>query len=262
MKKKVHFMIFLFVFSAFGINAEIKGEEVIYETGGVNMKGYVAYDASLKGKLPGILVVHEWWGCNEYVKRRARMLAELGYIAFAVDMYGDGKVAQDPKTAGEYAAKFYKNPEMARDRMEAALKKLKEYSQVNVNKIAATGYCFGGSIVLNMAKMGMDFRGVVSFHGNLSGVPATPGTCRAKILVCHGGADQFIKEKDIRDFKQNLDSVKVAYRFISYPGATHAFTNPDATATGKKFNMPIEYSAKADKKSWEDMKMFLKMVFL
>lgn len=258
----MYLLILMFVFSVFSISAEIKGEEVMYKAGGVTMKGYVAYDASLKGKLPGILVVHEWWGCNEYVKKRARMLAELGYIAFAVDMYGDGKVAQDPKTAGEYASPFYKNPAMARERIEAALNQLKEYVQTDTTKIAATGYCFGGSMVLNMAKKGMDFRGVVSFHGNLSGEPAARGTCKAKILLCHGGADQFVKEEDIRHFRQNLDSAKVTYKFINYPGATHAFTNPDATATGKKFNMPIEYNAAADKKSWEDMKMFLKMVFL
>ena len=127
--------------------------------------------------------------------------------------------------------------------------------------MAAIGYCFGGSMVLNAAKMGMDFKGVVSFHGGLVTVPAKAGSTKAKILVCHGGADKFISEEDIKNFKGNLDSLKVTYTFIVYSNATHAFTNPDATANGKKFNMPIEYNEAADKKSWNDMKEFFATIF-
>ena len=244
-----------------GKKNDIIGKEVTYKSGDVALKGYVAYDGSKKAERPAIIIVHEWWGSNEYVRTRARMLAELGYIAMAVDMYGDGKIADDPKTAGEYATPFYKNPAMAKERIEAAVEVLKKYPETNVSKMAAIGYCFGGSMVLNAAKMGMDFKGVVSFHGGLAGVPATTGTTKGKILVCHGGADKFISDDEISTFKSNLDSVKVPYQFIVYPGATHAFTNPEATAKGKKFKMPIEYNEAGDKKSWNDMKTFFKKIF-
>ncbi len=239
----------------------IKGEEISYTKDGLTMKGYIAYDASKKGKRPGIIIVHEWWGSNEYVRTRARMLASLGYIAMAVDMYGDGKIAEDPKTAGEYATPFYQNPELAKGRIEAAVMKLKEYPETDASKLAAMGYCFGGSMVLNAAKMGMDFKGVVSFHGSLAGVPATAGSTKSQILVCHGGDDKFVSKEDITHFRNNLDSMKVKFQFIVYPGATHAFTNPEATAKGLKFKMPIRYNEAGDKKSWSDMKKFLAKIF-
>ena len=239
----------------------VKGEEVSYESEGKIMKSYVAYDEKQKGKRPAILVVPEWWGNNEYTRTRAKMLAELGYIAVAVDMYGDGKIAADPKEAGELATPFYQNAELDVQRLTAAMNKLKEYSQTDSTKIAAIGYCFGGSMVLNAAKLGMPFKGVVSFHGGLATVPATAGTTRAAILVCHGGADKFISDEELKQFRDNLDSMKVKYDFKVYEGATHAFTNPAATTTGKKFNMPIEYNEAADKQSWKDMQDFLKKIF-
>lgn len=239
----------------------IKTEEVSYTSGGVNCKSFIAYDANQKGKRPAILVIPEWWGNNDYSKSRARQLAELGYIAIAVDMYGDDKIAADPKQAQDYATPFYKDPALGESRVEAAVNKLKEYSQTDATKMAAIGYCFGGSMVLNAAKMGMDFKGVVSFHGGLATVPATAGSTKANILVCHGAADKFVGEADVNSFKRNLDSLQVPYTFIVYPGATHAFTNPQSTATGKKFNMPIVYNEAADKKSWNDMKDFFKTIF-
>ncbi len=235
----------------------VKGQDVFYSLNGVNMKGYIAYDSSLKAERPCVLVVHEWWGCNEYARKRARMLAELGYFALAVDLYGDGKIAEDPKTASEYATPFYQNPTMAKERLEAAMLVLKKYPETNYSNVAAIGYCFGGSMVLNAAKMGMDLKSVVSFHGGLKGINAIEGLTKATILVCHGGADQFVSNEDILNFKMNLDTLKIPYQFITYPNATHAFTNPDATNTGKKFSMPIEYNAVGDKKSWNDMKLFL-----
>lgn len=241
--------------------SSVKGEEVTYTDGMVTLKGYVAYDAKQEGKRPAIIVVPEWWGCNEYVRMRARMLAELGYIAIAADMYGDGKIGANPAEAQALATPFYKDPQLGKSRVVAAVKKIATYSQADVNKTAAIGYCFGGSMVLNAAKLGMDFKGVVSFHGGLAGVPATPGTTKAQILVCHGGADKFISAEDMKTFKDNLDAVKVPYTFKTYEGATHAFSNPDATANGKKFNMPIEYNETADKQSWMDMKKFFKTIF-
>ncbi len=239
----------------------VKGEEVTYTVDGTTMKSFVAYDEKQSGKRPAILVIPEWWGNNEYSKMRARMLAELGYIAIAVDMYGNGKLGTNPKEAGELATPFYQDPTLGQKRIEGAMAKVKQYPQADTTKLAAIGYCFGGSMVLNAAKIGMDFEGVVSFHGGLATVPATAGTTKANILVCHGGADNFISEDELKNFKQNLDDMKVPYTFKVYEGATHAFTNPAATETGKKFNMPIEYNEAADKQSWEDMKAFFKTIF-
>ena len=243
-------------------NSSIKGEEVTYSgADGVPLKGYVAYDTKQKGKRPAIVVIHEWWGSNAYVRKRADMLASLGYIAIAVDMFGEGKQAADPAEAGKLAGQFYNNPELTKSRIQAAVNKLREYSEADITKMACIGYCFGGSMSLNAAKMGMDFRGVVSFHGGLAGIPAQPGVTKSKILVCHGAADKFISADELKNFRNNLDSAKVDYQFIAYPGAVHAFSNPDATALGKKFSIPIEYNESADKKSWADMQVFLKTIF-
>jgi len=242
--------------------AVIKGEEVTYSSAdGTTLKGYVAYNEKQKGKRPAIIVVPEWWGNNDYSRMRARKLAELGYIAIAADIYGNGKIGATPAEAQALATPFYKDPQLGKSRIEAAEKKIKSYPETDQDKIAAIGYCFGGSMVLNAAKMGMDFKGVVSFHGGLATVPATKGSTTAKILVCNGAADKFISEADIKNFRSNLDSLQVPYTFIDYPNATHAFTNPASTANGKKFNMPIEYNEAADKKSWDDMKQFFVVIF-
>lgn len=239
----------------------LKEESVTYMADGVALKGFVVYDANKSGKRPAILVVHEWWGLNDYAKNRARQLAELGYIAMAVDMYGGGMTASNPQQAQEMAGPFYKNPQLAKTRLDAALSKVKEFKQTDVANIAAIGYCFGGSVVLNAAKLGADLKGVVSFHGGLSGVPADKQKLKAKILVCHGAADKFVSEKDVDNFKHEMDSIHADYTFKIYANATHAFTNPDATKTGKEFNMPIEYNEAADKASWIDMQNFLTRLF-
>lgn len=244
-----------------GALSTMKEEEFTYTSEGTKLKGYVAYVPNAKTKLPVVLIVPEWWGYNEYVKMRARKLAELGYIAMVVDMYGDGKEATTVEEAQKWSGDFYKNPQLGKSRIEAAERKIKTYSQADTRLVAAIGYCFGGSMVLNAAKLGMNFKGVVSFHGGLKGVNATKGSVKGKILVCHGGADQFVTEDDVKEFKQNLDSAGVRYIFKVYPNATHAFTNPEATANGKKFKLPIAYNEEADKASWEDMKKFLRDVF-
>lgn len=242
--------------------AKVVGEEISYKSAdGTVLKGYVAYDENKKGKRPAVVVIHEWWGCNDYVRQRADMLAGLGYIAIAADMYGGGKEGADPKEAGDLAMPFYKNPALAKERIEAAVNKVKEYEQTDATQMACIGYCFGGTMSLNAANMGMDFKGVVSFHGGLQVVPAEAGKTKAKILVCHGANDKFISDEELKNFRHNLDSVKVDYTFISYPDATHAFTNNQSTENGKKFNIPIAYNAAADKKSWEDMKAFFKTIF-
>jgi dienelactone hydrolase len=234
----------------------IKEENVSYQIDGITYTGYVAYNEKITGKRPAVLVVHEWWGLNDYPKMRARQLAELGYIAMAVDMYGNGKVAANPTEARELAMPFYSAPAMSKTRLDAAIVKIKQFPQTDASKILAIGYCFGGSVVLNSAKLGADLVGVVSFHGGLAGVPADKNLLKAKILVCHGGSDQFIPQKDVDLFKHQMDSIGAIYQFKVYPNATHAFTNPESTNTGKKFNMPIEYNPEADKNSWNDMQSF------
>ena len=239
----------------------LKEETILYIAEGVTLKGFVVYDESKSGKLPVVLVVHEWWGLNDYAKNRARQLAGLGYFAMAVDMYGGGKTASNPQQAQDMATPFYQNPKLSKIRLDAALNKIKEFKQADSKNVAAIGYCFGGSVVLNSAKLGADLKGVVSFHGGLAGVNADKKLLKAKILVCHGASDKFVTEKDVTNFKHELDSIGADYTFKSYANATHAFTNPDATITGKQFNMPIEYNEAADKASWKDMEDFLKILF-
>ena len=239
----------------------LKEETVTYTARGVTMNGYVVYDATKEGKRPGVLVVHEWWGLNDYPKMRARKLAELGYIAMAVDMYGNGKTADNPDDAGKMAGPFYQDPQMAKARFDAALNKFKSYSQVDTNNLAAIGYCFGGGIVLNMARLGENLNGVVSFHGSLVGTQADKNLLKAKILVCHGAADQFVKPEEVARFKKQMDSIGANYTFKQYPNASHAFTNPNATPVGQKFKIPIAYNGAADSASWSDMKDFFAKIF-
>lgn len=240
---------------------KLKEETVTYKDDTTTLIGYVAYNEASTGKRPAVLVVPEWWGINEYPKARARQLAELGYIAFAVDMYGNALQANTPEEAGKAAGAFYKAPALMKSRIDAALAKIKTFEQTDTTSIAAIGYCFGGAVVLNAAKMGADLKGVVSFHGNLAGAPANKDLLKAKILVCHGAADKFVSEEEIATFKKGLDSIGADYKFIAYPDALHAFTNPGSTANGEKFKIPIAYNAAADTASWKDMREFFGKIF-
>ncbi len=245
-------------------NAEpkIQAKTVEYNAQGVVLKGYLAYDENIKEKRPGVLVVHEWWGLNDYARKRARMLAEWGYTALAVDMYGDGKVATHPDEAGKFSSAVMKNFDLAEARFMAAVDFLKQQPTVDPARMAAIGYCFGGGVVLNMARQGADLKGVVSFHGSLTAVkPAQSGSVKAKILVLHGADDQFTPPEQIETFKQEMKSAGVDFQFISYPGAMHSFTNPEADTYGKKFNLPLAYNADADKKSWAELEKFLGKIF-
>ena len=239
----------------------IKMEAVSYSSDSAALTGYVAYDSNLTAKLPVVLIVHEWWGLNDYVKSRAKQLAELGYLAMAVDMYGNGKMGNNPDEAGKLATPFYQNPAFAKSRFDAALAKIKTYSQADTSKIAAIGYCFGGSVVLNVARLGEQLNGVVSFHGNLVGVPADKNLLKAAVLVCHGADDQFVKPEEVATFKKQMDSIGANYTFKAYAGATHAFSNPAATEWGQKFKIPIAYNAAADTASWKEMKDFFGKIF-
>ena len=238
----------------------LKEDSVSYMLDGKEYKGYVVYNENNKDKRPAILVVHEWWGLNDYSRSRAKQLATMGYIAMATDMFGNGQTAADPGQAQVLATPFYQDPLLAKTRLDAAINKLQEYPQTDTANIAAIGYCFGGYVVLNAAKLGSSLKGVVSFHGGLGGAPVKEGVVKADILVCHGEADDFVN-KEVEPFKRSMDSAGVRYTFKSYADATHAFTNPGATEKGKKFNMPIQYNAAADADSWNDMKLFFNKIF-
>ena len=241
---------------------KIEGKPVEYTAGGVTLKGYLAYDENVKGTRPGVLVVHEWWGQNEYVRKRARMLAELGYTALALDMFGEGRLASHPDDAGKFTSELMKNFPVAKERFSAAMDLLKQQPTVDPANIAAIGYCFGGGVLLNMARQGVDLKGVASFHGSLGVVkPDQPTPIKAAVRVYNGADDKFVSAEAIEALKKEMADQKVRFKFVNYPGAVHAFTNPEATETGKKFNMPIAYNAAADKASWADMQEFFKEIF-
>jgi dienelactone hydrolase len=248
--------------AASSASAKVSGREVEYRVGDTVLKGYLAENSSLKGKRPAVLVVHEWWGHNEYARKRARMLAELGYVALAVDMYGDGKTAQHPDDAGKFAGEVMKNKAVGEARFNAALDFIKQQPSVDQTKIAAIGYCFGGGVVLHMARQGADLKGVVSFHGSLAtDSPAKEGAVKAKVLVFSGDADKMIPPEQVTAFKDEMTKAGASFRFVGYPGVLHSFTNPDADAFAKKFNLPMAYDKKADQDSWAQAKKFFKEIF-
>lgn len=260
MRKLIAIVLFSLIMPA--AQAKLVAKVVHYQGGDTKLKGYMVYDTKFKGKRPGILVVHEWWGQNAYARKRARMLARLGYVAFALDMYGNGKTATHPKDAGKFAGMVRSNMPLAKARFLAALDQLKANPLTDPDKIAAIGYCFGGGIVLQMARQGIDIKGVVSFHGSLAtDTPAQAGKVKARIMVFNGEADPFTTDKQIAAFKQEMHDAGADYKFVNYPGAKHSFTNPDATALGKKFNLPLAYNAKADKDAWRRMQAFFNVLF-
>lgn len=234
----------------------IKEENVDIAADTTTMKSFIAYDESRTDKRPIVLVVPEWWGVTDLTRSKAKQLAQEGYFALVVDMYGHGRTADDPDAAMGFAGPFYKNPRLATDRLMAALEKAKTYPQADSTKTAAIGFCFGGSMVLNAAKLGAPFDGVVSFHGGLQGVTPSKNTVKSRILVLNGAADPYVPAGDVANFKKQLDSVGVSYTFKDYPGALHAFTNPRADEFAKKFKMGVGYNEAADKNSWNDMRSF------
>ena len=240
----------------------VVGQEVTYSTDSTTMKGYLAYDANLQGPRPGILVVHEWWGHNDYARKRADMLAEMGYIALAVDMYGDGQQAAHPEDAQKFAMSVMGNLDAAKARFEAAMQTLEENENTDPEAIAAIGYCFGGSVVLSMANAGYDLDGVAAFHSGVQ-LPVMPdaSTLKAQVLVCNGADDPFISPESVDAFKQAMDQAEAKYKYIAYPGAVHAFTNPGADTLGQKFSLPLAYNQEADEQSWAELEKFLAEIF-
>ncbi len=241
---------------------KVTGREVEYRAGETLLKGYLADDPALKGKRPAVLVVHEWWGHNEYARKRARMLAEQGYVALAVDMFGDGRTAQHPEDAGKFAAEAMKNKAVGEARFNAALDFIRKQPTVDPGRIAAIGYCFGGGVVLHMARQGTDLKGVASFHGSLAtDTPARPGGVKARVLVFNGEDDRMIPPEQVAAFKEEMTAAGADFRYVGYPGVKHSFTNSDADGYAKKFNLPLAYDKKADLDSWKQTLGFLKEIF-
>jgi len=254
------FMVFV-IFHTKTAQSEIKSEVVNYHISGQSFTGYLSYDDEIKGKRPGVLVVHEWWGHNAYARKRADMLASMGYTAFALDMYGTGKLAKHPEDAQKFMQATLADMHVAEARFNAAMKLLQQHVTVVETKIAAIGYCFGGGTVLQMARQSADLAGVVSFHGSLTAKTAQAAKVKAKILVLNGADDPFVTLEQINALKQEMKNAGARLEFINYPGVKHSFTNPDASEVGKRFNLPLVYNAEADKDSWQRMKVFLTKVF-
>ena len=235
-------------------------EEVSYADGDTRLTGYLAYDAATTGKRPGVLIVHEWWGVTPHVRDYARDLASRGYVALSADMYG--KVAEDPKTAGELMRSVMGAPEVMRSRFAAARRLLAAHPAVDASRIAAVGFSMGGRVVLQMARAGEDLAGVASIYGTLAtSEPARPGVTRARVLVIHADGDPFVKPESIPAFRSEMESANVDYRFVSYANAKHGFANPMATDRGRTYNMPIAYDAEADRRARAELFSFLAEVF-
>lgn len=225
--------------------AEVKTKTVLYHDGATSLEGYVAFDDSKKGPRPGVLLIHDWTGLQDYAQSRAKQLAELGYVAFAADIYGKGIRPTDPKECGVQAGTYKNDLPLLRRRVLLGLEQLKKQPGVDASRLAAIGYCFGGTCVLELARSGTDVAGVVSFHGGLSTtMPAKSGAVKARILICHGGADGYVN-KEVPAFKEEMEKAKAKMEFITYEGAQHGFTKPGPA-----------YQEKADKESWSAMKKF------
>ena len=241
-------------------SAKVKTKQIEYKQGDTTLQGFLAWDDAAKGKRPGVLVVHEWWGHNQHARNQAIRLASAGYVGFALDMYGKGKVTTHPQDAKAFMMEALKDKEILGARFDAALALLKEQKQVDTAKIGVVGYCFGGSVALNMARAGEDLAAVATFHAGLApgGAPAEPGKVKARILVQTGGSDPNIPKEQVEAFEKEMKDAGVKAEVITYPNAKHGFTNPDA---GKAGLPALAYDKDADQKSWEAAAKFFREVF-
>lgn len=250
------------VLASSGAQAALREQTIQYSSAGTPLQGYLVWDDAIEGRRPGVLVVHEWWGLNDYARGRARQLAQLGYTAFAVDMYGGGKAATHPNDAQEFMHSVLSRADVMKKRFVAAEAVLEQEDSVDPQSIAAIGYCFGGFVVLQMAREGVPLKAVASFHGMLgTEKPAQANTVTAKIGVFNGADDTMVSPQSIETFKQEMQSAGVDYQFVNYPGAKHGFTNPEADALAQQFNMPIGYNSAADKDSWQQLQRLLATAF-
>lgn len=239
-----------------GSAPKIKTETVTYEAGGATMRGYLAYDANAKGRRPGVLVCHEWWGNNEYAARRCRDLAALGYVAFALDMYGDGKTTTSAEQASAWSQELYRKPAVAMERVQQGYLALAERPEVDSTRMAAIGYCMGGTVALAAGRSGVgrdNLRAIVCFHTShlTANNPEENKRIKGEVLVCHGEADTFVPAEMLKNFEAEMKLAGVKYRIERYPGAVHAFTNPDADS----YKLPgVSYNRAADGGSWRAMR--------
>ena len=237
-------------------DAKLHTEYVDYQAGGVQLRGYLAWDDGARGQRPAVLVVHEWWGLTEHPRRSAERLAGLGYVAFALDMYGGAKTAANPDEAGKLASAVRSDPAAAAERFEAALALVRANPNVDGKRVAAIGFCFGGTVALDMARRGVDLSGVVSFHGGLATQhPAPKGGVKARVLALHGADDPLVPPAQVQAFEQEMREAGADWQLKAYGGAEHAFTNPAANSPG------VRYNERAARRSWEDMKLFLRECF-
>jgi len=257
----MRFMLIMLVLAfSFSIsNAEIVTKAVEYSQGGTTLEGYLAYDDAISGQRPGVAVVHEWTGLNDYAKKRARMLAELGYTAFAVDIYGKGVRPKNREEASEQATIYRSDRKLMRDRVNAGVDVLRNNKMVDPTRIAAIGYCFGGGVVLELARSGADVSGVVSFHGNLDTPnPEDARNIKGSVLVLHGADDPYVPREQVEAFQDEMRNAGVDWQMNLYGGAVHSFTNPES---GDDPSQGVAYNAKADKRSWKAMKQFFDEIF-
>ena len=246
-------MIGVLLMATSSVWGEVRTQTIQYPHQDISLQGFLAYDDAVEGKRPGVLVVHEWWGLNDYARRRATQLASLGYIALAIDMYGDGKTTNSAEQAGHWSGAF-RGSSLMRDRAQAGLALLIKQEQVDPHRVAAIGYCFGGTTVLQLAYSGADLQGVVSFHSSLPSPDPhdmQPGRIKAAILACHGAKDTFVSPERIADFKAKLSATDADWTMITYGEAQHSFTNPGASARNIR---GLAYDADADRRSWRHMK--------
>ena len=239
-------------------HAEVKQKEIEYKQGQTTLQGFVAWDDAQQGKRPGVVIVHEWWGHNQHARNQAIRLAQAGYVGFALDMFGKGKLAKHPEDARAFVAEATKDPAQAKARFTAAVAQLKAVPQVDPGTLAAIGYCFGGGIVLDMARSGEDLAAIGTFHGSLSSKLVAKKGFRPRVLVMTGADDPMIGPEQVTAFRKELTDAGARFDIVSYPGAKHGFTNPDADKAG----IPgLGYSASADKDSWAALLKMLGEVF-
>ena len=253
------FSLILIAIFAVSSPAAVKKEVVEYKHGDVVLEGYLVYDNLLKSKRPGILLVHEWWGNNKYAKDRAEQLVNLGYVVFVLDMYGKGVVTDKAKEAKELSTQFYEDRQLMRDRASTGLEILKDFKKVDPNKLGVMGYCFGGTVALELARSGADLDAVVSFHGGLA-TPDSAGAnnIRGDVLVLHGADDPFVPKAEVDKFVEDMNKAGITWQLNQYSGAMHAFSNPEANI----YKLDgVAYNYKADKRSWEAMRTFFYDIF-
>jgi dienelactone hydrolase len=256
--RKYLFIVLLFILTSSAM-ARIHTETVPYKLGDQNFKGYLAYDDSFMTKRPGVLVIPEWWGLNDYPKHRAEQLAGLGYVAFVADIYGDGFIATTPEDARAKAMAFYANRDSLRQRAAVALKTLRENPFLLMKKVAVIGYCFGGMTALELARSGADVSGTVSFHGTLATTkPEDAKNIKGQVLVLTGADDPNVKPEEVTAFGKEMRDAGVKWYLVEYGNTVHAFTNPNA---GNDPTKGVAYNADSDRRSWNEMKMFFDEIF-